>query len=91
MDDPHFVKAYRDAERPGAYCRVISGSEVSAGVAVVHQPYAGKLIGLVAMFRDWFVRKKLTEEQLRETLEAPIAARARRDWEDLLAAAAARA
>lgn len=91
MDDPQFVKAYRDAERPGAYCRVISEGEISAGAAMVHQPYAGKRIGLIAMFRDWFVRKKLTEKQFRETLAAPIAARARRDWEELLAAAAARA
>jgi hypothetical protein len=38
------------------------------------------------MFRDWFARKTLDEFHLRETLAAPIAARSRRDWEELLAA-----
>ena len=42
MDDPGFVKAYRDAARPGAYCRVIKEGEVRAGMDVIHQPYAGE-------------------------------------------------
>ena len=59
MNDSGFVKAYRDAGRPGAYCRVINEGEVRAGMEVIHQPYAGKRIGLDSMFRDWFVRKTL--------------------------------
>jgi MOSC domain-containing protein YiiM len=87
MNDSRFVKAYRDAARPGAYCRVVSEGEVSAGMGVTHQPYAGKRIALKDMFRDWFVRKSLDVARLEETLAAPIAERARKDWEDLLAAA----
>ena len=90
MEDREFVKAFRHAERPGSYCRVIAEGEVSAGLPVTHQPYAGTRVGLVGMFRDWFVRKTLDEGRLRETLAAPIAARARKDWEDLLAMVAAR-
>ena len=90
MADPQFVKIYRDAERPGAYCRVINEGEVAAGMPVVPQRYAGKRIGLVEMYRDWFARKMLDERRLRETLAAPIAARARTDWEELLAAVQAR-
>jgi len=90
MDDPQFVKLYRDGERPGAYCRVIHAGEFAAGTPVTHQPYAGRRVGLAEMFRDWFVRKTLDEPRLRETLQAPIAARARKDWEELLAAAEAR-
>jgi len=86
MADPQFVKIFRDADRPGAYCRVIHEGEVAAGMSVVLQPYAGKRIGLVEMYRDWFARKTLDERRLRETLAAPIAARARKDWEELLAA-----
>jgi MOSC domain-containing protein YiiM len=86
MDDSGFVKAYRDAGRPGAYCRVINEGEVRAGMAVTYQPYQGKRIALTDMFHDWFVRKTLDVARLRETLAAPIAARARTDWEEVLAA-----
>lgn len=89
MADSGFVKAYRDAARPGAYCRVISEGEVRAGMDVIHQPYAGKRIALNDMFRDWFVRKTLDVARLKATLAAPIATRARKDWEELLAAAEA--
>jgi MOSC domain-containing protein YiiM len=91
MDDSRFVKAYRDAARPGAYCRVISEGEVSAGMDVIHQPYAGKRIALTGMFRDWFVRKSLDVARLKETLAAPIGARARKDCDELLAASERRA
>jgi MOSC domain-containing protein YiiM len=87
MNDSSFVKAYRDAARPGAYCRVLREGEVSAGMAVTHQPYAGKRVGLNDMFRDWLARKALDAARLKETLAAPIAERARKDWEELLAAA----
>jgi MOSC domain-containing protein YiiM len=87
MDDPGFVKAYRDAERPGVYCRVIAEGKIAAGFSVSHEPYAGERIGAVEMFRDWFIRKKLSAADLRKTLAAPIAVRARADWEKLLARA----
>ena len=90
MADSQFVKIYRDGERPGAYCRVIHEGEVASGMPVVLQTYAGKRVGLVEMYRDWFARKTLDERRLRETLAAPIAARARTDWEELLAAVEAR-
>ena len=59
MEDREFVKAFRDAERPGVYCRVIAEGEVRAGTPVTHQRYAGERIGIVEMYRDWFVRKRL--------------------------------
>jgi MOSC domain-containing protein YiiM len=86
MEDREFVKAFRYAERPGVYCRVTATGEISAGVPVTHQLYADDRIGIVAMYRDWYVRKKLSAADLKRTLAAPIGARARRDWEELLAA-----
>lgn len=86
MQDREFVKAFRYAERPGVYCRVIAEGEVAAGMPVVHQLYAGERIGIVEMYRSWFVRKTLSAAELRRTLAAPIGIRARRDWEELLAA-----
>jgi MOSC domain-containing protein YiiM len=86
MEDRDFVKAFRYAERPGVYCRVIAEGEVSAGMPVAHERYAGERIGIVEMYRSWFVRKTLSTTELKRTLAAPIGVRARRDWEELLAA-----
>ncbi len=91
MNDPGFVKAFRDAERPGAYCRVIEGGKVAAGMAVAHQRYEGKRVGVVGMFRDTFVAKKLNASRIREVLDAPIAVRERANWAAFLAAAEAKA
>jgi len=86
MQDREFVKAFRYAERPGVYCRVTAEGEIAAGMSVTVERYAGDRIGIVAMYRQWFVRKKLDIVDLRRTLAAPIGARARCDWEELLAA-----
>jgi MOSC domain-containing protein YiiM len=86
MEDREFVKRFRYAGRPGVYCRVIAEGSVEAGMPATHQRYAGERINIVDMYRSWFVRKKLTEAELRKTLAAPIGERARRDWEELLAA-----
>ncbi len=86
MEDREFVKAFRHAERPGVYCRVIAEGHAEAGMPVVHMAYSGERVGIVEMYRDWFVRKTLDVAELKRTLAAPIGARARRDWEELLAA-----
>ncbi|MFN8418216.1 MAG: MOSC domain-containing protein [Anaerolineae bacterium] len=39
MGDPQFVKRFKEAERPGVYCRVISEGKVSAGDSVTLKPY----------------------------------------------------
>lgn len=87
MGDPGFVKAYCRAERPGVYCRVIAEGDVSARMEVAYQRYPGERVAAVEMFRGFFVSRALGIEELRRTLAAPIAARARADYEDLLAKA----
>ena len=84
MEDKQFVKAFRYAERPGVYCRVIGEGEVAAGTPVTHEPYAGERLGIMELYRDWYVRKKLSASDLRRTLAAPIAIRTRREYEELL-------
>lgn len=91
MDDPQFVKLFRDADRPGTYCRVIREGVIAAGTEVAYETFAGDRVAAVEMFRDWFQRKTLTAESLKRTLAAPIAERSRRDWEELLAAVASAA
>ena len=80
MNDPQWVKAFRHAERPGLYCRVIQEGLVKTGNPVSIERYEGETISIPEMFRDYYVKDK-REETLRRYLHAPIATRARRDLE----------
>jgi MOSC domain-containing protein YiiM len=89
MGDPTFVKKFRDAERPGLYCRVIQEADVQAGDDVRVEPYRHETITIVEMFR-YFYKRELSEEVLRQHLAAPIAVRDRvqreQELQQLLAA-----
>jgi len=80
MDDPQWVKRFRQAERPGLYCRVVREGFVSKGDPVSMERYEGATISIPEMFRDYYEKDK-SEETLRRHLNAPIAIRARRDLE----------
>jgi len=80
MDDPQWVKRFRQAERPGLYCRVLREGLVRTGDAVSMEIYQGETISIPEMFRDFYEKNK-SEESLRRQLKAPIAIRARRDLE----------
>lgn len=80
MGDPQFVKRYRDAERPGLYCRVIAEGEIETGVEVTVQRSAEEAVGIIEVFRDWYEKDK-DEPTLRRFINAPIAIRARRSLE----------
>lgn len=76
MGDPAFVKRFRQAERPGVYCRVLQEGHVQVGDAVTLIPYEGKTLGALEMFHDFF-RPELDEATIRRHLAAPIAVRDR--------------
>ncbi len=76
MDDPTFVKRFRQADRPGVYCRVIDEGHVQVGDEVTLHPYAGETLSALEMFRDFF-RPQLDEATIRRHLVAPIAVRDR--------------
>jgi MOSC domain-containing protein YiiM len=80
MNDPGWVKRFRQAERPGLYCRVIQEGYVQTGDPVSVEKYAGETISILEMFRDYYQKHK-SEQTLRRHLRAPIAIRARRDLE----------
>ncbi len=84
MGDPQFVKRYRDAERPGLYCRVIAEGEIEAGMSVTIEPVEGEAVGIIEVFRDWYQKDK-DESTLHRFLRSPIAIRARRQLERQLA------
>lgn len=89
MGDPQFVKRYRQAERPGLYCRVIREGLIRAGEPVRLEPYTRETITVLEMFRAFYDRD-WDEARLRRHLAAPIAVRDRvertRQLEKLLGA-----
>ena len=89
MGDPSFVKRFRQAERPGLYCRVVHEGEVQAGDPVAHEPYRGEQVPAVEIFRTFF-EPDLDEGLLRRILAVPVAVRARVAYERRLALTLAR-
>ncbi len=85
MEDPAFVKRFREAERPGFYCRVIQEGLVRAGTPVSYEPYQGDILTILEMYRDYY-NPSLSEESLRRHLAAPIAIRDRISKEEKLRA-----
>lgn len=79
-----FAKEFRDAERPGFYCRVIQEGRVQAGDPVALERGGGETVSLVEVYRD-FYDPALEETAIRRILAAPIAIRARVHKEKQLA------
>jgi MOSC domain-containing protein YiiM len=76
MDDPAFVKRFRQAQRPGLYCRVLQEGFVRAGDPVRYERYAGPTLTALEMFRDFF-EPDVSQTMIRRQLAAPIAVRDR--------------
>src|SRR5579859_2956620 len=54
MGDPTFVKRFRQAERPGAYCRVIEPGVVRMGDPVALEQYRGETVTVLYIFRLFY-------------------------------------
>jgi MOSC domain-containing protein YiiM len=76
MGDPGFVKRYRQAERPGMYCRVIQEGSIQAGDEAMVVPYGGILVSGLDVFREHQSREKHAAV-LQRILQTPIAIRER--------------
>ena len=83
MDDPQWVKRFRYAERPGLYCRVLKEGFVQAGNTVSVERFTGETVSILDMYRDYYNSAK-SEETLLRYLNAPIAIRARKSFEEQL-------
>ncbi len=83
MGDPEFVKRYRQAERPGLYCRVMQAGLVAKGDDVKIERYEKDTISVIQVFRDYYDKKK-SAETIRNHLNAPIAIRVRTALEEEL-------
>lgn len=76
MRDKEFPNRFREAERPGLYCRVIGEGDVRQGDAVRIERFTGPLVPVVELFRS-FYRGVESAQAIRWHLSAPIASRAR--------------
>ena len=83
MNDPQWVKKFRDAERPGLYCRVIRDGIVKAGDTVAIETYSSETVSILQMYREYYLKER-TEEMIRRQLNAPIDIRSRRSLEEEL-------
>lgn len=84
MGDPGFVKRFREAERPGLYCRVLQEGYVQVGDEVTLEHYAGETITAIELFRDFYA-PSLDAATIRRHLAAPISIRDRIEKERRLA------
>lgn len=80
MGDPKFVVRFREAERPGAYCRVLAPGLVRAGDPVALAPAPEPSVTLLEIFRLWY-EPHAGAATLRAVLEAPLAERARKEYQ----------
>lgn len=84
MGDKQFAQKFMKAGRSGAYCRVLETGDVRAGDEFAHRPYDGDRIPLQTFFKE--AHSRLSADQLRRYLAAPIDERTRRDFTRKLAA-----
>lgn len=83
MGDPQFVKRFRNAGRPGLYCRVLREGVVQVGDEVSVEMIKGEKVGLLEIFRDYY-EKAADAAALQRFLRAPLAIRARKALEERL-------
>jgi MOSC domain-containing protein YiiM len=76
MGDPGFVRRFRAAERPGAYCRVVREGIIQAGEPVTLEPYAGERVTVAEVFRDYYEPAR-HPDAIRRFLAAPLSESAR--------------
>lgn len=85
MQDSGIGLAFRHAERPGIYFRVLHGGEVAAGDAVTHIISESSNLSALDLFRFYYAHKH-DVAALHRFLEAPVASRFRKKIESKLKA-----
>jgi MOSC domain-containing protein YiiM len=84
MQDSGFGLAFREAERPGIYFRVLNGGEISAGDTVTYVVNDSSDVSILELFRFYYALRH-DMDALRRFLEAPLALRFRTKIEAKLA------
>jgi len=86
MQDAGFGMAFRRAERPGIYFRVLNEGEVSAGDAVTCIDNPAPIVSILELYRLAYDLRP-DPDTLERYLEAPLAERMRASIEEKLSAA----
>ena len=86
MQDSGFGMAFRKAERPGIYFRVLNEGEVAAGDAVTCIENPAPVVSILALYRLAYDLSP-DPDALERYLEAPLAERLRASIEEKLSAA----
>ena len=84
MEEAGFGLAFRQAERPGIYFRVLNEGEISAGDPVTYVATGDTGVTVLDLFRYAFETRH-EPDTLRRYLQAPIAKRVRANIENKLA------
>ena len=85
MQDSGFGMAFRKAERPGIYFRVLNEGEVTAGDAVTYIENPAPVVSILALYRLAYDLRP-DPDALERYLEAPLAERMRVTIEEKLSA-----
>lgn len=84
MQNSEMGRAFRNAERPGVYFRVLNSGEVSAGDTATMVEIESSSVSMVELFRLYYALRH-DPVTLQRYLEAPLARRFREKIEKLLA------
>ena len=84
MGDPRWLKRFHQANRPGAYCRVLAAGRVEAGMPVEYLPYAGERV-TVSELMALDGARELDRDFMRRALTTPIREKTRLKYETRLA------
>ena len=71
MNDPKFVKRFVEAERYGAYCRVLQSGDIQAGQPITYKKYDWVRVTIVEV-AEAFYSKSLTAEQIQRFQSVPL-------------------
>ncbi len=85
LNDSEFGMAFRRAERPGVYFRVLNGGDVSAGDAITFVADNSSDVSILELFRFYYGLRHDADEMQR-FLAAPVGIRFREKIESRLAA-----
>ncbi len=86
MQDSGFGMAFRRAERPGIYFRVLNEGEITAGDGVTLIENPAPIVSMIRLFRSYYETSPDLAE-LETFLEAPLAVRTRAKIEQKIATA----
>lgn len=75
VQEDDWVARFRDARRPGVYCRVVAPGQVVSGAAVTHTPATGTISILET--QDIYYNTSAEPDRLLEALQSPLAIRTR--------------